>query len=84
MLIFAISMAGKSSFGGSGPGGGFLALWALVLIGIIGYHVYNAATGKGYVESIDYDDPIPFRDAHSDLPHEDDEDEFRNGTAEAA
>ena len=67
MLIFGISMAGKSGFGGGGPGGGFMALWVLVLIGIIGYHIYNAASGKGYTESIDYDDPIPFQDSRADL-----------------
>ena len=65
MLVFALSMVGESG-SGRGPGGAFFALWVLVLLGIIGYHFYNAATGKGYTESIDFDDSTPFHDLDAD------------------
>lgn len=61
MLIFAFSQFTNHTRVGSGRGldsfgGGFTILWGVVLVvlvGIIGYHAYNAMTGKGYSDSID-------------------------------
>ena len=58
MLIFAFSQFTNHTRFGSGRGldsfgGGFTILWGVVLVGIIGYHAYNAMTGKGYSDSID-------------------------------